>query len=104
MGRFYWRNEIRNRPKHYRPLRYAVLLFENLKTFVNNNIVKYQKLTLASQFFTLVFPENVTITTPVIPKVEMTTKSFNSIDESKEIPSGHSAGNRNNKRSCMTEN
>ena len=71
---------------------------------MHNNIVKYQNLILASQFFTLVFPENVTITTPVIPKVELTTKSSNSIDETKEIPSGHSAGNRNNKRSCMTEN
>ena len=68
-------------------------------------IDKYQnKLTLTFLYFTLVFPENVTITTPIIPNVETTTKTVESNEKSKEIPTGDSAGNRNNKRACMTKN
>ena len=66
---------------------------------------KYQnKLTATFQLLTIVFPENVTMSTPAISKVETTTKTVESNEKSKETASNNSTENKNNKRACTIKN
>ena len=64
----------------------------------------HNKLTVTCKFLTIVFPENVTITTPAIPKVETTTKTVESNEKLKETPSDDSTGSKTNKRACIIKN
>ena len=52
----------------------------------------------------LVFPENITIATPAIPKAETTTKTVESNEKSNKTPSYDSTRNKNNKKACMITN
>ena len=61
-------------------------------------------MTATSYFLTLVLPENVTITTQSIPKIEMTTRTVKFNENSKETPPDDNAGNKINKRACMFRN
>ena len=66
---------------------------------------KYQnKLTAMFQLLIIVSPENATMPTPVISKVETTTKTVETNEKSKEITSNNSARNKNNKKACMIKN
>ena len=58
-------------------------------------------LTSTTNFLTLVLPENVTIALPSIPRVEMTTRTVELNETSKETPSDDIVGNKINKRACM---
>ena len=54
-----------------------------------------KKVTSTSQLFTLVFLENVTMTTLDIPKDQTITNIFESDGKSKETPPDNIAGNKN---------
>ena len=66
---------------------------------------KYQnKLTAMFQLLIIAFPENVTMSTPAISKVETTTETVETNEKSKETTSNDSARNKNNQKECMITN